>query len=340
MSNWLPRVVIDAHAHTQRFAAKFRERGETAITYHKVGAAILSTEPYDNAPAVIADMDRHGVDMACAVVAFNMSNDIIAEQVRRYPDRFIGFCGWGRTQQAYVAGGYARFDAEAAAREIGAALSSGLFRGVGEVLTHPLRRGTWEENRKAWEPIMEVVRHYDVPVLFHTGWARYPYPLRLADPIYVDDLACQWPDVKLIIGHAGVQSGWYTAYHEHALMVAAKNDNVYLEISQCSAEQIERMWLDPHIGPDKMIFGSDYGASFTYATAGGRSFGYWPHEPPRRLPEHLAWNLRQLHKVEMPEEDRDKILGLNIARLTGLDVKSYVLRRQEEAARRSRRERS
>jgi len=332
MSNWMAKFIIDAHAHSQRFAAKFKEKTEKP-DYRTLRERIMTWEPYDNAPALLLEMERYGIDMAVCLSAFHMSNEIIARQVQTYPDKFIGFCGWVETGRRAHTGEEA-FSGEKAAAEIETWLQTPWFKGVGEVLLFPMGSGSWEENLRAWRPIMEVVTKYEAPILFHTGWSRYPSKLRLHDPIYVDDLAVEYPYVPFIIGHCGVQGGSYHAYPEHALMVAAKNDNVYLETSQNRPEQLERAYRDPNIGPEKMIFGTDFGASFTYERIGDKTYPHWPSTPPSRLPEHLAWNWNQIQKIDIPEEDRDKILGLNMAKLIKMDVKERILAKQNAVAQR------
>jgi len=55
------------------------------------------------------------------------------------------------------------------------------------------------------------------------------------------------------------------------------------------------------------------------------------NEPPRTLILHEDWALRQMKKIERSEEHRAMILGLNMARLCGIDVDQRLW---EEQARR------
>ena len=42
--------------------------------------------------------------------------------------------------------------------------------------------------------------------------------------------------------------------------------------------------------------------------------------PPTYLPDHFAWNLKQIMDIRMTEDERDLILGLNAARVFGVDT--------------------
>lgn len=329
----MSRLIIDAHVHSQRFTPGFLKRGEP-FTYRGLEKVIMEETPFDNSRALLSDMDRLGVDMVCVLTAFNMRNEMILEQVKRHPDRFIGFCGFVETSRAEWVS-EETFSAERAAEEVDFWLSNGMT-GLGETLgmlpSKKLELSVDENLRLLW-PILEVCREHQAPVLFHTGCIAYPDTCRLraVDPILLDDVALAFPDIPLIIGHAGVQTGWYSTQPENALMVAARHPNVYLEVSQCRQEQIERAVFDPNIGPDKVIFGSDWGASISYRYYGrNKIYAATPTEdPPTSLPLHMDWNLRQIRAIEMSEDDRAKILGLNMARLCKLDV-AGILKGKEE----------
>ena len=329
----MSRLIIDAHVHTQRFTPGHQKRGE-AFTYRGLEDVIMSQQPWDNSRMLLADMDRTGVDMAVVLTAFNMRNEMIAAQAARFPDRLIPFCCYVETSRREWAG-EAPFSADDAAAEVDHWLSRG-FVGIGEttgLLPSKSMDMPIEENLRLMWPIMEVAKKHDAPVLFHTGCIAYPDTCRLrgVDPLLVDDLALAFPEVSIIVGHAGVQTGWYKNFPENAAMVAGRHPNVYLEMSQCQQEQIERVLHDPNIGPDKLLFGSDWGTSISYQYYGqDRTYAATPPgAPPTYLPLHMDWNLRQVMAIEMSEDDRAKILGLNMAKLCKVDVKGLMREKEE-----------
>lgn len=329
----MPRFVVDAHTHSLRFRPGLLKKGEE-WSYRTLEQKIYTTEPWDNSPILLQDMERHGVDFCLLSSAFNMRNEMILEQVRANPHRFLGLCNHTETTRK-VQSGEKKFDVEAAVEEIDRWLEYPEFVGVGEAFLapDPDPLTPMEQNLKHLCRILEVVKKHRVPIMFHTGWIRYPQArLRACDPLWVDDLAVMYPEVPIVIGHMGVQAGWYRIFPENALMVAGRHPNVYLETSQGTAEQIERAYLDPHIGADKILFGSDYGTSIAYARVGDQTFAV-TSVPPTYLPDHFAWNLKQIYDVTMPEDDRNKLLGLNAARLFGISVRDKIAEQKKRWAR-------
>ena len=335
------RFIIDAHVHAQRWSPGLLKRGEP-FTYPALEHAIMADRPWDNSRALLQDMDRLGISMAVLNTAFNQRNEMILAQVQRYPDRFVGFTGPVDTlRKAYL--GEAKFDAEKAAAECDYWLSKPGFVGIGElvsVLPDPDLDVPIDENLRKMIPIMEVARKHHVPILIHSGCISYPRlcRLRAVDPVLIDDLAIRFPDVPIIIGHMGTNSSLTNDLPDRARQVAARHEQVYLETCQATADQIERAYLDPQIGPRKLVFGTDWGASISYHRVEGleqhhphgKVFAATPvNDPPRTLILHEDWALRQMNKIEMSEEHRAMILGLNMARLCGIDVDRRLWEEQD-----------
>lgn len=77
-------------------------------------------------------------------------------------------------------------------------------------------------------PIYELCIKYDVPVIFHSGdtfSVDEKAKLKYSHPLILDDVATDFPDLKIIIAHLG--SPWINDCSE----VIYKNDNVYADIS-------------------------------------------------------------------------------------------------------------
>ena len=328
----MSRFVIDAHVHGQRWSPGFLRRGDP-FTYRRLEEAIMTELPWDNSRALMDDMDRLGIHMTVLNTAFNNRNEMIAAQISRFPDRFVGFCGPVDTQTRAFSG-QEPYSADNAAKECAYWLSQPGFVGIGEmvsVLPDPDMDVAIEDNLRKMYPLMEVAQHYDKPILIHTGCISYPKMCRLraVDPTLIDDLAVRYPDVKIIVGHMGTNSSLTEWMPDQARALAARHEHVYLETCQATAEQIERAYTDPQIGPDKLIFGSDWGASISYfrvhGPTGDRTYaGTPPDAQPKDLIMHQDWAVRQLHQIDMPPNDRAKILGLNLAKLIGLNVRERL----------------
>ena len=112
----------------------------------------------------------------------------------------------------------------------------------------------------------KLAMKYDVPVIFHSGDPAFSSaPVKYCHPIHLDDTACRFPDLKIVISHLGFP--WFTDTME----VVLKNPNVYTDISglfsgEKSAykekmkdelrHQIENIF---YFGAEKKVFfGTDY----------------------------------------------------------------------------------
>ncbi|MEM3911497.1 MAG: amidohydrolase family protein [Saccharolobus sp.] len=104
--------------------------------------------------------------------------------------------------------------------------------------------------------IYEFAEDHDLPVMIHTGTSigaksRNKY----ADPIYVDDVAKDFPKIKIILAHAG-RPIWYST----AFYMARFINNVYLEISSIPPKNILKALPRLREISDKVIYGSDFPA--------------------------------------------------------------------------------
>jgi hypothetical protein len=111
---------------------------------------------------------------------------------------------------------------------------------------HPLIDG-FHPNDPAVHPLMELLLERDLPVLIHCGHPIYSLPWS------IEELAVEFPTVKVILGHMGHCN---VVYINGAIDVAERNANVYLETSGMPMptkirEAVER------VGPDRVLFGSD-----------------------------------------------------------------------------------
>jgi predicted TIM-barrel fold metal-dependent hydrolase len=340
------RFVVDAHVHAQRFAAgpKLKESGALELTggaqWSALGEAILDLIPYDNSKRLLADMDSYGVDACLLLPAFGMNNEINGELVERHPDRFRALC-YPMGLQKRIDAGEAEWSPEAVAEELDELLASGRFVGIGEgipYMPHPPRAEEVVPVETAIAncmPVMEVARRHGACVHIHTGWAmgyavsystskgrRGPMNLH---PLLAHDLAAAFPDVTIVFDHGGVQGWWSDRFNEECLHVAAAHDNVYLECGLWWRELFDRALADPNLGPDKLIWGTDWGASMTFVSQPGRELPTYPLQirqegMPRHQVDYWAWSFRELAELRIPQDDLNLILGGNAARVYGFDV--------------------
>jgi uncharacterized protein len=138
----------------------------------------------------------------------------------------------------------------------------------------------------------------EYPPLFHTGQtgvgAGMPggmgMKLKYSNPIFVDDVAADFPDMPIILAHPSFP------WQEEALSVATHKPSVYIDLSGWSPRYFPKILVQyaNSILRHKVMFGSD-----------------WPAIMPDR------W-LADFEQIEIKPEVRPLILKQNAAKLLGL----------------------
>ena len=119
-----------------------------------------------------------------------------------------------------------------------------------------------------YEPYYKLAEKYDVAVVFHTGDTdSTKAKLKYDDPLTIDEVAVDHPNVRFVIAHCG--NPWI----ESAAEVAYKNPNVYLECSAMLIGNLDEMpkekvetyvvrpisWIFGYVeDPKKIMFGTDW----------------------------------------------------------------------------------
>lgn len=106
-----------------------------------------------------------------------------------------------------------------------------------------------------------------VPVMVHTGGAGQPF----ASPSHALPLARRWPNLPIVLAHAGMG----VAAREAGL-VAQLCPNVYLETSWCGT--LDTAMLVEMVGPDRLMLGSDGTQNLGVEIAKHHALGLSPSE--------------------------------------------------------------
>lgn len=61
-------------------------------------------------------------------------------------------------------------------------------------------------------PLYEKCLEWDIPVLYHTSTVQAPLIQRYTHPIYISDVQSLYPDLNIILGHAGKATGGRTRF--------------------------------------------------------------------------------------------------------------------------------
>lgn len=286
----------------------------------------------DCVKAVLDLMDKHGIDQAIGLVAQGLSimpveNDMLIKIAEQMPERFpavmVGF-----TQPKDKPWFY---DSQEAAKEIDRYLQNPIVKGLGEFALESVSYfAEWTEIWPRLRPVFDVLAAHRACALFHTGVAPFfqmggdgtrkesRRSVWFSNPIFIDDIASEYPDVPIIIGHCGVQSYFYYGnYADAALVVAARHPNVYIETSSIPYEVLLKAIEDPAIGPEKIIFGSDTPAYYYhYTSENGEMYPtYGKMGPGKTTPDHYICDLENINRLPISDEQKKMILGGTIEKI-------------------------
>lgn len=331
----LGRFIVDTHVHVQRHAAgpEFKKLGLTDpgnIKYSDLAKVMHSMKTFDNSKRLLYDMECYDVDMCILCSAFGMDNEINAALVEKYPDKFAALCCAKETQNRAIAGEI-EWSMEAAVKELDMHLSTGKFVGMGEGMPsdpHGIRNQktlSQTERMDDIRKVMDLARKHDVPVRLHTG-SPMGYPVSYTfwpesfHPLWAHDLAAEYPDVTIIFDHGGMQGGKWDHWVKECCLVAANHDNVYIETGLYWTELYHLPLSDSNIGPEKLLWGTDWGASIPVVTRFGSSPQTYPVQSRREgiVPHQvdvMGWSLRQLSRLDISQDDLNLILGGNAVRI-------------------------
>jgi predicted TIM-barrel fold metal-dependent hydrolase len=126
---------------------------------------------------------------------------------------------------------------------------------------HPSVQG-FEPNDRAYYPIYQAIVEAGVPALFHTGQTGlgsglpggHGVKLRYSDPMLLDDVAADFPELTIVMAHPAVP--WVDAQ----ISIAAHKANVYIDLSGWSPKYFPPQLVNAVNRQlrNKALFGTDY----------------------------------------------------------------------------------
>lgn len=151
----------------------------------------------------------------------------------------------------------------------------------------------------------EMAIEYDVPVMFHSGDTYAPSgKVKYSHPIHIDDLAVDYPDLKIVICHVG--NPWI----KDCMEIVYKNRNVYADISglvlgdfedkfeRYMKKEIEEM-ITYAGDPNYLLYGTD-----------------WPIS-------NMKSYLKFMNQLDLADDKKELILWKNAAQLFKIDVEKF-----------------
>jgi hypothetical protein len=272
--------VTDAHIHVQ----PWWELKPAVLDVIRKGRTDLDEiEKINRSPThLLRRLDADGIDRAVLVnypspdlMGFTTRvNEYVAEYCRAAPDRLIP-----------MGGVHPRFTDDAAADVRRAA-----DMGVRALKLHPphmaVEPNAYLRGLDALRALYAEAQRLRLPVMIHTGTSIFPGARsRHGEPMAVDDVAVDFPDLTIILAHGG-----RPLWMEQAFFLVRRFPRVFMDVSSIPPRKVPRYFPRLAEVADKVLYGSDW--------------------PAPGVPS-MAENLRAFRELDLPADAQAKILDLN-----------------------------
>lgn len=276
-------MIVDAHTHIfpdficAEREAYFDGEPEFKLLYDSPKSKLVTAD------TLVAEMDAQGVDRAITFGfpwhspgIFKPHNDYIMEAAARYPERIKGLCCLD-------------VFAENALDEVERCIAGGLS-GVGELAFY--QSGFESETLARLEPVMDLCREKNLPVMIHTNEPiGHMYPGKAPNTLaQIYELIKRFPDNKIILAHWGGGLFFYMLMKKEVQESLA---NVYFDTAASPFLYTPEIYqvAEQVAGAEKILWGTDY-----------------PLIKPDRY-------FREIEKSGISEAGKKQMMGENTARL-------------------------
>ncbi len=138
-------------------------------------------------------------------------------------------------------------------------------------------------------PLYAKAQELGIPVIFHVGSSIFKGTrLKYCAPIHLDDVAVDFPDLKIIMAHSG-RGFWY---HE-CFFLSRFHKNIYMDITGLPPKNLLNYFPELEKNSGKIIFGSDW--------------------PP--IPKDIGENIEAIKSLPLSDHTIENILYKNAYRV-------------------------
>jgi predicted TIM-barrel fold metal-dependent hydrolase len=291
------KIAVEEHFYSKEYSEILHSK----VDWKGSPPAAAAAKVVEYGEGRIKEMDECGIDMQILSLSYpgldpfkaedaisiaRMINDQISETIKRYPNRFSGYCCIPLQ------------DPTAAADELERAVTKLGLKGAMVNINTPDR---WLSDQK-YEVIFERLAGLDVPIYLHTdgpstedsGLHIVPEVMRIVN----GDLLVKYPKLQFVLGHAGeslpfwlnrLDGRWRYPDRPKKFSQYFKENFHVSTSSQCWPILLQ--FLISALGSDRILFATDY-----------------PYESSK---QHVDF----IDSAPISESDREKICHLNAERL-------------------------
>jgi predicted TIM-barrel fold metal-dependent hydrolase len=241
-------MITDCHIHIQPLE-QFRPAALALMKKSRKDFAQI--EEYCRSPkAFLKYLDAAGIDRAVLinyvapeVIGFTPAvNEFIANYVKAAPKRLLP-CGSVHPRHT---------------PNVLADMEQIIRLGIRLIKIHPphqlLYPNDYVKGVKELEIIYRAAEANGIPIMVHTGTSIFPGARnKFGDPMYVDDVAVDFPRLKILLAHGGRPLWMDTAF-----FLVRRHPNVYLDISGIPPKSLLKYFPRLEEIARKTLFGTDW----------------------------------------------------------------------------------
>lgn len=271
-------IITDCHVHIQPIEM-FKPAALAAM--EKKRANFDEVREYCRSPkAFLKHLDSIGIDRAVLinyvapeVMGFTPEvNQFVAGYVEEDPKRLIA-CGSLHPRHT---------------KDVERDMADIVRLGIRMVKIHPphqlLFPNDYLNGVKELEVIYRMAEQNGIPIMFHTGTSIFPGARnKYGDPMYIDDVAVDFPKLKILLAHGG-----RPLWMESAFFLLRRHQNVFLDISGIPPLSLLKYFPRLEEIAHKTLFGTDW--------------------PGPGVPE-IAKNLKDFRGLPISDEAKARILS-------------------------------
>jgi predicted TIM-barrel fold metal-dependent hydrolase len=273
------RVVVDFHVHLALYRPQSPSLDELMRSaFGSMETFMQFARKYDDPANFLQLMRDEGVDYAVILAEYSPLTTGVAshERVREFcagRKELIPFCTINPCDNPDPAGNLRRLHDEG-------------FRGVKLYPTY----NHFHVNEARLYPMYAAAQELRMPILIHTGTSVFKNArLKYGNPVFVDDVAVDFPDLTLVMAHGG-RGAWY----DEAMTVARLHANAYIDATGLPVRRLPAYFPEMERFSGKFVFGTD-----------------WPQMSPKK-------SLAAFQEIGLSDAALDAILGGNALRILGM----------------------
>jgi uncharacterized protein len=241
-------LITDCHIHIEPYSMM---KPAAAELMRKKRPNFAELEEYSRNPKkFLTYLDQCGIDRAVLInypaqetLGFTSDvNDWIVEYCKAAPKRLLP-CG----------GVHPRFS-----QNVGADVESLIRCGIRLIKVHPphqlLYPNAYLTDCKPLGDLYRLAEQHGIAVMIHTGTSVFPDARsKFGDPIYIDDVAIDFPKLKILMAHGGRPLWMDTAF-----FLLRRHQNVFLDISGIPPKTLLEYFPRLEEIASKTLFGTDW----------------------------------------------------------------------------------